>query len=223
MRALVIDDDELVVRLDKLLLERDGFDVDTALTAREGARLASANAYALIILDMILPDGNGMDVLKAIREASSTTPVLIVSGKDDVGSTVNGLDAGADDYLQKPYQREELMARVHALLRRGQVVESPHIDCGNVRLHRLGRYATVADQPLALTAKEFALLEYFIMNRGKTLTRKELLEKVWRFDFDPGTNLVDVNVSRLRTKLVGLGARCRLEAERGVGYVFHEQ
>lgn len=221
-RALVIEDDENIAALNRRLLELEGFQVDVALTAREGERLARANDYSAVTLDLLLPDGHGMAVLEIIRERSKTTPVLIVSGVGDISSTVSALDAGADDYLHKPYQAQELRARVRALLRRGQLVESPRIECGNVRLHRMERHATVADERLNLTAKEFALLEHFVINRGKTLTRKELLEKVWRFSFDPGTNMVDVNVARLRAKLVALGATCRLDSRRGVGYVFSE-
>jgi DNA-binding response OmpR family regulator len=220
--ALVIEDEEGVAQLNRRLLELEGFRVDVALTAAEGGRLACANDYALITLDMILPDGHGVDVLKVIRERDKTTPVLIVSGIDDMASTVSALDAGADDYLNKPYQAEELRARLRALLRRGQLAKSPRIGCGNVMLHKTDRSATVGDAQLNLSPKEFALLEYFVIHRGKTLPRKELLENVWRFNFDPGTNMVDVNVARLRSKLVSLGASCRLEARRGVGYVFSE-
>ena len=222
-RALVIEDDEGVAALNRRLLELEGFRVDLALTAGEGERLVRAKDYVVITLDMILPDGHGMLLLKIIRERTKTTPVLIVSGVGDIATTVAALDGGADDYLHKPYQAEELRARVRALLRRGQLVESPRIECGNVMLHRTERSATVADAQLNLTPKEFALLEYFIINRGRTLAREELLEKVWRFSFDPGTNMVDVNVARLRGKLAALGATCRLEARRGVGYLFRPQ
>jgi DNA-binding response OmpR family regulator len=221
-RALVIEDDEGVAQLNRRLLELEGFRVDVALTAAEGERLACVNVYALITLDMILPDGHGLILLKIIRERDKTTPVLIVSGIDDIRNTVSALDAGADDYLHKPYQAEELRARLRALLRRGQLAKSPKMGCGNVMLHITDRSATVGEAELNLTAKEFALLECFVSHRGQTLTRPELLEKVWRFNFDPGTNMVDVNVARLRAKLVGLGASCRLEAKRGVGYVFNE-
>lgn len=221
-RALVIEDDEAVALLNKRLLELEGFRVDVALTAAEAGRLVCANIYTLITLDMILPDGNGLAVLEIIRERDKTTPVLIVSGMGDISSTVSALDAGADDYLHKPYQAEELRARLRALLRRGQLAKSRNIGCGNVMLHSTERSVTVGDAQLNLSPKEFALLECFVSHRGQTLTRTELLEKVWRFNFDPGTNMVDVNVARLRAKLVGLGASCRLEARRGVGYVFNE-
>lgn len=220
--ALVIEDEEAVALLNRRLLEMEGFRVDVALTAAEGGRLARANVYGLITLDMNLPDGHGLAVLKVIRERDKTTPVLIVSGIEDIGSTVSALDAGADDYLQKPYQGEELRARLRALLRRGLLAKSAKIGCGNVMLHTTERSVTVGDAPLNLSPKEFTLLEYFVSHRGRTLTRTELLEQVWRFNFDPGTNVVDVNVARLRAKLTGLGANWRLEARRGVGYVFKE-
>jgi DNA-binding response OmpR family regulator len=219
MRALVVEDDEIVAGFNQRLLEQEGFRVELALTAAEGARLARDNDYTLIMLDLLLPDGHGMDVLKGIRERARATPVLVVSGMDDIGSMVGALDAGADDYLYKPYQPEELRARVRALLRRGRLIGSPRLDCGNVTLQRMERQATVAEEALNLTVKEFALLEYFIVNRGKMITREELLAKVWRVDFDPGTNIVDVNVARLRAKLVALGATCRLDTQRGAGYV----
>jgi two-component system OmpR family response regulator len=220
--ALVIEDDEGVAQLSRRLLEMEGFRVDVAPTAADGERLARANVYSVITLDMILPDGHGLAVLEIIRERDKTTPVLIVSGIGDMASTVSALDAGADDYLLKPYKAEELRARLRALMRRGQLATSPRIRCGNVMLHLTERSVMVADSQLNLSPKEFALLEYFISHHGQTLTRAELLEKVWRFDFDPGTNMVDVNVARLRAKLVALGASCRVEARRGVGYVFSE-
>ena len=220
--ALVIEDEHAVALVNRRLLELEGFRVDVALTAEDGGRLAHANVYTLITLDMMLPDGTGLSVLEAIRERDKTTPILIVSGIGDISITVTALDAGADDYLLKPYQAAELRARLRALLRRGQLAKSAKIGCGNVMLHTTERSVTVGETEVNLSPKEFSLLEYFVTHRGQTLTRTELLEKVWRFDFDPGTNMVDVNIARLRAKLVGLGASCRLEARRGVGYVFSE-
>jgi DNA-binding response OmpR family regulator len=220
MRALVVEDDESITRLVVRLLEQEGFLTDAAGTAAEGRQLARDNDYSLVTLDMLLPDGHGMSVLEAIRERHSAASVLIVSGKGDIDTIVQALDAGADDYLQKPFRDAELRARVRALFRRGHFAGAPTMACGNIMLHRMERYATVAGERLDLTSKEYALLEYLLTNQGKTVTRADLLEKVWRFDFDPGTNMVDVNVSRLRAKLVGLGASCRVDAERGIGYMF---
>jgi DNA-binding response OmpR family regulator len=220
MRALVVEDDGLLARVVVRSLTEEGFLVDVARTAEDGRRLARVNDYSLITLDMILPDGHGMSVLEIIRERRSAASVLVVSGKGDIETIVQALDAGADDYLQKPFRDAELRARVRALFRRGHFGGTATIVCGNIMLHRMERYATVAGERLDLTSKEYALLEYLLTNQGKTVTRTDLLEKVWRFDFDPGTNMVDVNVSRLRAKLAGLGASCRVDAERGVGYTF---
>jgi len=223
MRALVVEDSEDLAKIIARSLRPEGFHVDVAGTVRDASRLLLANDYGLIVLDMILPDGYGMDLLKTIRARGTATPVLIASGEGDIDTIVSGLDAGADDYLQKPFQPAELRARVRALRRRGPLSGSPAIACGNLRLDRMRRQASVEGARMILTAKEYALLEYLATNSGKKVTRKELLEKVWRFDFDPGTNMVDVNVSRLRAKLVELGATCRLDAERGVGYIFREE
>jgi DNA-binding response OmpR family regulator len=222
MRALVVEDNESVAKLIARSLQPEGFRVDVAGTVRDADRFLLANDYGLIVLDMVLPDGQGMELLKIIRARGTATPVLIASGEGDVDTIVRGLDAGADDYLQKPFQAEELRARVRALRRRGPLDGSPAIACGNLRLDRMRRQASVEGARMNLTAKEYALLEYLATNSGKKLTRKDLLEKVWRFDFDPGTNMVDVSVSRLRAKLVELGATWRVDAERGVGYIFHE-
>lgn len=219
MRALVVEDNEPVARITRRLLEREGFEVDVAFTATDARRLLAEGRYDMILLDMVLPDGNGIDLLRVIRDQSSAMPILIVSGVGDPESTVGALDAGADDYIHKPYQAADLGARVRALMRRSRASGPADIECGNVRISRMMRDATVASTQLSLTPKEYLLLEYFVTNPGRVLTRKELLEKVWTLDFDPGTNVVDVNVSRLRTKLSGSGATCRLESERGTGYV----
>jgi DNA-binding response OmpR family regulator len=217
MRALVVEDDEGVATLNARLLKREGFEVDVAMTVADGQRCAQSVEYDLIVLDLGLPDGSGLEVLSVVRHQSMRTPVLIVSGADELEATVTALDAGADDYVHKPYQATELRARVRALMRRSRA-RPPLLVCGNLVVNRIERTVIVGNETLTLAAKEFALLDYLLMNQNRTIDRKELLEKVWRFDFDPGTNMVDVNVSRLRAKLASRAASCHIESQRGLGY-----
>lgn len=223
MKALVVEDDQTVARLNERLLGKEGFDVDIAGTVREGSGFVLGNSYDLVILDLNLPDGSGLEVLAVIRSKDQIIPVLIVSGAGETDATVNALDAGADDYIHKPYPVSELGARVRALMRRSISRNPRKSICGNVVLDGATRDATIGDSKMDLTPKEFTLLEYLTRRAGNEVTRAELLQKVWRFDFDPGTNMVDVNVSRLRAKLTSLGATCRLESVRGVGYVMREE
>jgi two-component system OmpR family response regulator len=219
MRALVIEDEAGVTNLNRRLLEEEGFDVDTAGSVHEALDHVHHSTYDLVTLDIHLPDGLGLEVLEVIRSKSALTPVLIISANSAIDATVRGLDAGADDYLNKPYDTSELRARVRALMRRSSSTQAHAMTCGNVVLDGRNRTATVGEAAMDLTPKEFSLLEYLTSTAGAEVTRKELLEKVWRFDFDPGTNMVDVNVSRLRAKLLSRGATCRLDSVRGVGYV----
>ncbi|MFN2601628.1 MAG: response regulator transcription factor [Gemmatimonadaceae bacterium] len=222
MRALVIEDDEQIAAVNKRVLEGEGFDVETAATLSDGQRLALGNDYDIIVTDLMLPDGHGLAIVESVRGSGKGTPILVLTGVDAVESTVTALDFGADDYLRKPYRIDELRARIRALMRRGQAGVSTQLTCGNITMNRMSREARVNHRALNLTPKEFTLLEFFISCRNKPVARAELLEKVWRIDFETGTNIVDVNVARLRAKLTALGATCRIDAERGVGYKFTE-
>jgi DNA-binding response OmpR family regulator len=223
MRALVIEDDQPIAEVNKRVLEGEGFTVAIAATVAEGQRLALAHDYDIIVTDLMLPDGHGLTVVKSVRAHGKTAPILVLTGVDAVESTVKALDNGADDYLRKPYRIEELRARIHALMRRGQSAIQTAIACRDIRMNRMTREVVVNGRQLILTPKEFTLLEYFMMHHGKVIPRAELLEKVWRIDFDPGTNVADVNVGRLRAKLSAAGSTCRIKAERGVGYLFTEE
>jgi len=222
MQALVIEDDEQIAEVNKRVLEGEGFAVETATTVAEGQRLAVANEYDIIVTDLMLPDGHGLAIVEGVRAAGKGTPILVITGVDAVESTVAALDLGADDYLRKPYRIDELRARVRALMRRGQSGVATQITCGNITINRMSREAKVNERALNLTPKEFTLLEFFVSRRGTAVSRAELLEKVWRIDFDTGTNIVDVNVARLRGKLTALEATWHIDAERGVGYKFTE-
>lgn len=223
MRALVIEDDEQIAKVNKRVLEGEGFAVEMAATLSEGQRRALGDDYDIIVTDLMLPDGHGLAIVEAVRQRGKGTPILVLTGIDAVESTVAALDLGADDYLRKPYRIDELRARIRALMRRGQTGVSTQLTCGNVTMNRIARVATVNGRKLNLTPKEFTLLEFFVSRRGSPVSRTELLEKVWRIDFDPGTNMVDVNVARLRAKLSALDATCRIDAARGVGYIFIEK
>jgi two-component system OmpR family response regulator len=175
-----------------------------------------------MVTDLMLADGHGLTIVEAVRQRGKGMPILVLTGIDAVECTVAALDLGADDYLRKPYRIDELRARILALLRRGQTGVSTQLTCGNIMMNRMSREAKVNDRALNLTPKEFMLLEFFVSRRGTAVSRAELLEKVWRIDFDTGTNLVDVNVARLRAKLSALDATCSIDAARGIGYKLTE-
>ena len=205
--------------LTKQVLEQEGFAVDHATTGNEAQTLAFVNEYDAIILDLALPDRNGLTVLQALRKEGKTVPVIVLTGNTESASTVRSLDAGADDYIKKPIVIEEFRARMRALVRRGGAKRTEQLACGNVVLNRLTRQVVVASKECALTAKEFQLLEHFLMHQGQVVTRSELLEKVWDMHFDPGSNVVDVHVTRLRKKLEAASADIKIAARRGQGFV----
>jgi two-component system OmpR family response regulator len=219
VRALLVEDDPAMALLTKQVLEQEGFAVDHAVTGNEGHTLAFVNEYDAIVLDLALPDRNGLTILQALRKDGRSTPVIVLTGSKESQSTVRALDAGADDYVTKPIVIEEFRARMRALVRRGGAKRTEQLVLGNVVLNRLTRQVLVANEECNLTAKEFQLLEHFLLNQAQVVTRSELLEKVWDMHFDPGSNVVDVHVTRLRKKLEGAGADARITARRGVGFV----
>lgn len=219
MRALVVDDDPTIRVLVKHLLEEDGFAVDTAETGESGRVLAMVNDYDAIVLDLVLPDGNGIPLVQALRRAKRDTPVIVLTGTTGKEATVMALDAGADDYVNKPIDFDEFKARVRALVRRGGAKRTEQLTVGNLVLNRLTRVALVAGVPLHLTPRELSMLEHFLLNAGAVVSRTSLLEKVMDMSFDPGTNVVDVNVTRLRKKLAGAGATVSITSRRGIGFV----
>jgi two-component system OmpR family response regulator len=205
--------------LTKQVLEQEGFAVDHATTGNDAQTLAFVNDYDAIVLDLGLPDRNGLTVLQALRKDGKSTPVIVLTGANDSATTVRALDAGADDYLKKPIVIDEFRARMRALVRRGGATRSEQLAAANVVVNRLTRQVLVAGKECTLTAKEFQLLEHFIMHQGQVVTRAQLLEKVWDMHFDPGSNVVDVHVTRLRKKLEGAAANLKITARRGMGFV----
>lgn len=220
MRALVVEDDPTMALLTEQVLKQEGFAVDLAATGNDAQTLAFVNEYDAIVLDLGLPDRNGLSVLQALRKEGRSTPVIVLTGSEDSATTVRALDAGADDYLTKPIVIEEFRARMRALVRRGGATRTEQLAGGNVVLNRLTREVYVSGTECPLTAKEFQLLEHFLLNRGQVVTRSQLLERVWDMHFDPGSNVVDVHVTRLRKKLEKAAADVKITARRGMGFVF---
>jgi len=219
VRALVVDDDPTIRLLVTTLLQEGGFAVDTADTGESGRVLAMVNDYDAIVLDLALPDGNGIPLVQALRRKSRDTPVLVLTGNTDRSAVVMALDAGADDYLTKPVDFEVFKARIRALVRRGGARRTEQLSAGNVVLNRLTRTVLVGGTPLHLSPRELSVLEHFLLHTGEVVARTDLLEKVMDMSFDPGTNVVDVNVTRLRKKLAGAGATVVIGSRRGIGFV----
>jgi Response regulators consisting of a CheY-like receiver domain and a winged-helix DNA-binding domain len=219
LKALVIEDDASVAVAISRTLERAGVLVDVAATGNEGQTLAFVGNYDVIILDLGLPDKNGIMVIQALRRDGATTPILVLTGSGDSETTVRALDAGADEYLTKPFKPEEFNARIRALVRRGGAHRSESLALSNLVLNRLTRQLLVDGVEMRLTAKEFLLLEHLVLHANEVVSRTSLLEKVWDTNFDPGTNVVDVGVSRVRKKLRAAGADVHIESRRGMGFI----
>ncbi len=218
MKVLVVEDDRKVAGFIEQGLVEEGYVVDVAPDGEEATMLAHVYDYDVILLDVMLPKKNGFQVAMELRREGRKAPILMLTSRDAVEDVVRGLDAGADDYLAKPFRFEELLARMRALSRRGGAERMEILRFGDITLDRLRHLATVRDQRLDLTAKEFQLLEYFLLHSEEVVRRTALLEKVWDMHFDPESNVVDVHVGNLRRKLAGLTHAQRIETVRGVGF-----
>jgi two-component system, OmpR family, response regulator len=218
MRVLIVEDHERMADLLRRGLTEEGYAVDVVSTADDGAWMAEENDYDAIVLDVVLPDGDGFDVCRRIRHRGRWAPIIMLTARDAVEDRVHGLDAGADDYLVKPFSFDELLARVRALVRRRPVERRTVLTFDDLVLDPAERRAERAGTPLRLTAKEFALLEYFLRHRGELLTRATLIEHVWDFAFEADSNVVDVHVSALRQKIDRPFGTDSIETVRGAGY-----
>ncbi len=223
MRILVVEDDKKVASFLEQGLREDGYSVDVTHDGADGAMKAHVYDYDLLILDVMLPGKSGYEIVREIRGREKRVPVLLLTARDSEDDVVRGLDAGADDYLTKPFGFGELLARVRALLRRGGARRTEHLIFQNLELDRLRHTAHRAGEPLDLTAKEFQLLEYFMMHPEEVVRRTELLEKVWDLHFDPMSNVVDVHVGNLRRKLRGGGGDPLIQTVRGVGFILRRR
>lgn len=213
---LAIDDEESILELLDLGLGREGFRVVAARTGPEGLEAFRRERPDLVILDWMLPELDGLEVCRRLR-ASSPVPILMLTARGELEDRVLGLDTGADDYLPKPFRFKELLARVRALLRRSGAAPGDRLELGDLVLDRAGRRVTRAGLPVELTLKEFEILEYLMFHPRQVLSRDQILERVWGWDYPGGANVVEVHVSALRAKL-GDGDRRLIRTVRGVGY-----
>ncbi|MBV8971284.1 MAG: response regulator transcription factor [Sphingomonadaceae bacterium] len=214
MRVLIVEDEPTLARQLKAALEGAGYAVDHAADGEDGHYLGSTEAYDAVILDLGLPEVDGLTVLDRWRKEGRTTPVLLLTARDSWSDKVAGLDAGADDYLAKPFQTEELIARLRALIRRSTGNASSELTAGDVRLDTRSGRVTLAGDPVKLTAQEFKLLSYMMHNKGKMVSRTELIEHIYDQDFDRDSNTIEVFITRIRKKL----GPDIISTTRGLGY-----
>jgi two-component system, OmpR family, response regulator len=220
MNVLLVEDEAKIASFVALGLREQGFVVDHCDNGLEGYELALERAYDVVLLDIMVPGKDGLAILKALRKAGKTVPVILITARNELDDRITGLNLGADDYLAKPFFVEELVARIHAVVRRSQGERQNVLALGPLRLDRITREVTSGGQTVELTGREFNLLEYLMRSPGRVLTRTQILEHVWGYDFNPSTNVVDVAIQRLRKKLEPVAAAQWIESVRGVGYRF---
>ncbi len=223
MKILVVEDEERVAHFIQKGLKEEGHAVDVSYDGEDGGFLAEVNDYDLIILDLMLPKKNGLQTCKEIRDHGINTPVLMLTARDSVEDKVRGLDAGADDYLAKPFAFEELLARVRALLRRQSESKTPTLQMADLELDPMSRQVSRSGKAIRLTTKEYALLEYLLRNPKKVLSRTLIGEHVWDMNFDPESNVIDVYVSHLRTKVDKGFEPALIHTLRGQGYILSDE
>ncbi len=218
MKILVVEDDRKVAGFIEQGLREEGYAVDVAADGDEATMLAHVYEYDLLLLDLMLPKKNGLQLAAELRREGRHTPILMLTARDTTEDVVRGLDSGADDYLTKPFKFDELLARVRALVRRGGAARTELLSYGPIELDRLKHRAKVKGKRLELTPKEFQLLEHFLLRPEEVVRRTELLEKVWDLHFDPESNVVDVHVGNLRRKLKSAADLELIHTVRGVGF-----
>ncbi len=223
MKILIIEDDEGIRSFVSKGLKEAGFTVDTASTGEEGYALLTQGTYDAAVVDIMLPGMDGLTVIEKARAGGTTTPIIILSAKRDVDDRILGLQKGGDDYLTKPFSFSELLVRIQALIRRSSSSSQTAIlSCADLKLSLISHKVERGGKEIELQPKEFALLEYLLRNKGRVLSKTLIMEKIWKYDFDPQTNIVDVLVSRLRTKIDRDFDKKLLHTVRGVGYVIKE-
>jgi DNA-binding response OmpR family regulator len=216
--VLVVEDEPLIAEVVARALGREGLAVNVVGDGDAALEAAGAEQYDLVVLDLMLPGCSGLEVCREIRRTDVQTPIIMLTACDALEDKVIGLDSGADDYVTKPFELEELQARVRSLLRRARPVLSTRLEVAGLVLDGAAREARFDSRPIFLTDTEFRLLEHLMRHPGQVCRRHELLEQVWGYHFDPGSNVVDVFIRRLRHKLEASGCPPRIETVRGIGY-----
>lgn len=222
MRILLAEDEKKIAGFVKTALEEQGHIVDAVGDGDEAYFLATTERYDAVVLDIMMPGRDGLSILKKLRERKNPVPVIIITARTELDERLEGLNLGADDYVTKPFYVEELVARVQAVVRRVSGEKLTLLRSGELTVDLVSREVRVAERPVDLTTREFSLLEYLMRSPGRVYPRTQILEHVWGYDFDPGSNLVDVNIQRLRKKIDPSGEAGYIETVRGVGYRFRK-
>ncbi len=218
MKLLVVEDEKKIANLINNGLREQGYTVDVFHDGVEGLKQATSQPYDAIVLDIMLPGLDGLSVLRSLREKKIATPVMILTARGEVNERVDGLNAGADDYMSKPFSMDELVARLRALMRRVTGESISFYKAGDLSMNLVSREVLRGTRKVTLTPREFRLLEYLMRAADQVLTRTQIIERVWEYHFDPGTNLVDVYIQRLRRKIDDGETHKMLQTIRGVGY-----
>ena len=222
MRILLVEDESEIARVIRRGLTENSYAVDVVSTGEEALYRAGVGEYDALVLDVRIPPPDGFEVCRRLRAEGLRVPILMLTARDAVGDRVEGLDAGADDYLVKPFQFEELLARLRALLRRGGPVHAPVLRVGALELDTRSHRVRLEDKPIPLTTKEYALLEYLARNAGRIVGRGEIADHVWDEEFDTFSNLIEVYVNRLRRNIEKVSARKLIHTVRGAGYMLED-
>lgn len=224
MKVLVVEDDKVIRTFIEQGLKREGFVVETAENGVEGFHLASTEEFDAAVVDIMLPKLDGLELVESLRKQNNKTPVLMLSAKNSVDDRVNGLYAGGDDYLTKPFAFAELLARLQALVRRATLVSEPTtLTVGELTMDLIRRIVTRGNKKIELQPREFALLEYLMRNKGRVVSKTMIMERVWGYNFDPQTNVVESRMSRLRDKIDRNSDAPLIKTVRGAGYVITEE
>jgi DNA-binding response OmpR family regulator len=232
MKVLLVEDEQKIAGFVSAGFREQGFVIEHCVNGIDGYDRASVGEFDVIVLDIMLPGRDGLSILKGLRKVGNVTPIILLTARNELDDRIEGLSLGADDYLAKPFYVEELIARVQALMRRVSGERQNILTVGELRLDRIAREVTWFGQSVDLTGREFNLVEYLMRAPGRVLTRTQILEHVWGYDFDPSTNVVDVCIQRIRKKMASIGAggtgaegepvESPIESVRGVGYRFRK-